>query len=114
MSDVFYTNFRKGRCIVLKAKTAIQFTLEGKNRAGGDRLCVAFNFGNNLLFTGRVGNDGDVFVFNNEYSVDVDFFTVDAEAFTLLQPVLTKGMDLAIHEGKRIIGIAKLLEFSYI
>ena len=99
---------------MLKTKTAIQFTLEGKNRAGGDRLCTAFNFGNNLLFTGRVGNDGDVFVFNNEYLVNVDFFTVDAEAFTLLQPILAEGMDLAIHEGKRIIGIAKLLEFSFI
>ena len=99
---------------MLKAKTAVQFTLEGKNRAGGDRLCAAFNFGNNLLFTGRVGHDDDVFLFNNEYSVDVDFFTIDAEAFTLLQPVLTEGMDLAIQEGKRIIGIAKLLEFSYL
>ena len=99
---------------MLKVKTTIQFTLEGKNRAGGDRLCAAFNFGNDLLFTGRVGNDGDVFLFNNEYSVDVVFFTVDAEAYTLLQPVLAEGMDLAIHEGKRIIGIAKLLEFSYI
>ena len=99
---------------MLKAKTALKFTLEGKNRAGGDRLCAAFNFGNNLLFTGMVGYDDDVFHFNNEYSVDVDFFTVDAEAYTLLQPVLAKGMDLAIHEGKRIIGIAKLLDFSFI
>ena len=83
---------------MLKAKTAIKFTLEGKNRAGGDRLCAAFNFGNNLLFTGRVGNDNDMFLFNNEYSVDVDFFTVDAEAYTLLQPVLAKGMDISTME----------------
>ena len=99
--------------MMLKVKAKIKITAENKNRAGGDRFCAAFNFGDDLLFSGRVGENGDRFLYNEEYETDVAFFTINEEAQNLVRPVLKKGMNMAIHEGKRILGIAKVLDFTW-
>ena len=97
---------------MLKTKAEIQFTLEGKNYTA-DQLRPAFRFADNLLFTGCISSNQDMYYQGNTYEVDVDFFTIDDGAYGLLEPILEKNMGLTICTGKRILGIAKLLEFSY-
>ena len=45
--------------------------------------------------------------------VDIDFFTIEDEAYNTLQPLLKSGLGLTIQEGARITGIAKLVDFTY-
>jgi hypothetical protein len=75
---------------------------------------LAFSFGEGLIFTGAIKGEDTVYRCGETYTVDVDFVTVDDdEAYSLLQPVLKKGMNLSICEGKRIVGVAQLLNYSY-
>ena len=98
---------------MLKAKAEIQFTIDGRvfNKK---YFRPTFNFGNNLLFSGNLISDEDVYLHNQPYIVDIDFFTIEDEAFNALSSVLKSGMDFAIQEGARkIVGIAKLLDYQY-
>ena len=98
---------------MLKAKAEIVFTLEGRNYSGKNVLRPAFNFGEDLLFSGQIKGDTDKYLYNQEYDVDIDFFTIEGEAYEAVQPLLKVDMDLAIQEGSRIIGLAKLVDFAY-
>ena len=99
---------------MLKAKAEIQFTLQGRNYLGGKHFRPVFNFGDGLLFSGTVVSENNEYVHNRTYSVDIEFFTVEDEAYNALQSVLRPGMGLTIQEGSRITGIATLLDFSYV
>ena len=99
---------------MLKARAEIMFTLEGRNYAVENRVFQPpFNFGKDLLFTGTIKSGHKEYLYNHEYETDIEFFTIENEAYSAVQPLLRQGMDLAIQEGKRIIGIAKLLDFVY-
>ena len=98
---------------MLKAKAEIQFTINGRKF---DRRYFrpTFNFGNNLLFSGNLISDNEVYLQNHPYIVGIEFFTIEDEAYTVISPILKEGMDFAIQEGAhKIVGIAKLLEYDY-
>jgi len=99
---------------MLKAKAEIQFTLQGREYRGGKHFRPVFKFGDGLLFSGTVVSDNNEFVHNRTYTVDIEFFTVEDEAYNALKSVLQPGMGLTIQEGSRITGIATLLDFSYV
>ena len=97
---------------MLKAKGEITFTLEGKNYTA-DQLRPAFMFAEGLLFTGGIKSNNDMYYQGQAYNVDVEFYTVEDEAYSLLQPLLKDFMDLVICSGKRVLGKAMLHDFVY-
>jgi len=99
---------------MLKARAEIQFTLQGRTYRGGKHFRPVFKFGDGLLFSGTVVSDNSEYVHNKAYTVDIEFFTVEDEAYYALQSVLQPGMGLTIQEGSRITGIATLLDYSYV
>ena len=99
---------------MLKAKAEIQFTLPDRTYHGSKHFRPVFRFGDGLLFSGTVSSDETEYTPNKKYLVDIDFFTIEDEAFSVINPILKPGMNLAIQEGShRIVGIAKLLEYKY-
>ena len=98
---------------MLKAKAEIQFTIDGR-KFNKKYFRPTFNFGNNLLFSGNLISNDDIYLQNHPYLVDIDFFTIEDEAYSAVSPILRTGMDFAIQEGAhKIVGIAKLLEYKY-
>ena len=98
---------------MLKAKAEILFTIDGR-QFDKKYFRPTFNFGNNLLFSGNLISNDDVYLQNHTYVVDIDFFTIKDEAYSAVSPVLKTGMDFAIQEGaNKIVGIAKLLDYKY-
>ena len=98
---------------MLKAKAEIQFTIN-ERKFDKKYFRPIFNFGNKLLFSGNLISDDDIYLYNQKYLVDIDFFTIEDEAFSVVNPILKPGMNLAMQEGAhRIVGIAKLLEYNY-
>jgi len=98
---------------MLKAKGEIVFTLEDKNYVA-DQLRPAFMFAEGLLFTGGIKSDNDMYYHGQKYNVDVEFYTVEKEAYSILKPLLGDFMDLPVCSGKRILGKATLRDFIYI
>ena len=99
---------------MLRAKAEIMFTLQGRNYLGGKHFRPVFKFGDGLLFSGTVISDNDEYVHDKEYTVEIEFFTVEDEAYSALKSILRPGIGLTIQEGSRITGIATLLDFSYV
>ena len=97
---------------MLTANAAIRFTLEGKNYSAKP-LRVAFNFGPGLLFTGEVISEHTVYSYNKTYGVNIDFFTVEKDAYTALQSVLKPVMGVTMQAGSRILGTAELSNFTF-
>ena len=98
---------------MLRAKGEITFTLDGKNYTA-DQLRPAFMFTEDLLFTGGIKSDADMYYQGKTYVVSIEFFTVEDEAYSALKPILKDNMDLAICSGKRVLGRARLRDFEYI
>ena len=98
---------------MLKARAEIQFTLPDRTYHGSKHFRPVFRFGDGLLFSGTVLSDIVEYTPNKTYLVDIDFFTIEDEAYNALQPLLKSGMGLTIQEGARITGIAKLVDYSY-
>ena len=97
---------------MLTADAAIRFTLENKNYSVKP-LRVAFNFGPGLLFTGEIISEHPVYACNETYGVNIDFFTVEDDAYAALQSVLKPGMGVTMQAGSRILGTAELSNFVY-
>jgi hypothetical protein len=98
---------------MLRAKAEIQFTLEGKNYVPDNQFRIAFNFGEGLIFSGTIRSNHTEYLQGEKYLTDVEFFTVEDEAYFALQPLLTKGKTLSLCAGKRILGVAVLHDYSY-
>ena len=98
---------------MLKAKAEIQFTLPERKYHSSKHFRPVFRFGDGLLFSGTVLSEETEFLPNEKYLVDIDFFTIEDEAYNALQPLLKSGLGLTIQEGARITGIAKLVDFTY-
>jgi len=97
---------------MLTAEAAIRFTLENKSYSVKP-LRVAFNFGPGLLFTGEIISEHKEYSYNETYGVNVDFFTVEDDAYAALQPVLMPVMGVTMQAGSRILGTAELSNFVY-
>ena len=98
---------------MLRAKAEIQFTLEGKNYVPDNQFRIAFNFGGGLIFSGTIRSDHTEYLQGEKYLTDVEFFTIEEEAYAALQPVLQKGKTLSLCAGRRILGIAVLQDYTY-
>ena len=97
---------------MLSAKAVIKFTLEDRDYSAKP-LRVAFNFGPGLLFTGEIISEHAVYSYNELYGVNVDFFTVEDDAYTALQSVLMPVMGVTMQAGSRILGTAELSNLVY-
>jgi len=97
---------------MLRAKGEIVFTLEGKNYTA-DQLRPAFMFAEGLLFTGGILSDAETYYQGQTYNVNIDFYTIEDEAYSLLKPLIKDYMDVAICSGKRVLGKATLHDFTY-
>jgi len=99
---------------MLNAKAEIAFTLEGRNYSGGKYpLRPTFRFGEGLLFSGNIKSGVDEYLYNKTYMVDIEFFTIDEDSYSVIKPYLSEGVDLVMQEGSQIIGLAKLSSFTY-
>ena len=98
---------------MLKAKAEIMFTLENKNYLNNTKLQPVFNFGEGLLFSGTIRSDDKEYFYKQKYEVDIDFFTIYGEAFEAVRPTLKPDMGLTMQAGKRILGMAKLIDYKY-
>ena len=81
---------------MLKGK--LKITLEGRNYIAHEHFRLAFSFGKDLIFTGSVGSEHSAYLQGETYTVDVKFFTVTPEAYSILKPILKSGLDLVICE----------------
>ena len=97
---------------MMTANATIKFTLENKSYSVKP-LRVTFNFGPGLLFTGEIISDHAVYSYNETYGVNVDFFTVEDDAYAALQAVLMPEMGIIMQAGSRILGTAELSNFEY-
>ena len=98
---------------MLKAKAEILFTLEGRSYSGKINLRPVFRFDEGLLFSGAIKSEHDEYLQGVKYGVDIDFFTIEDEAYEAVKPLLKPDMGVVIQAGRRILGIAKLLDFAY-
>ena len=99
---------------MLNAKAEIAFTLEGRSYSGGKYpLRPTFRFGEGLLFSGNIKSGIDEYLYNKTYMVDIEFFTIDEDSYSVIKPYLSEGVDLVMQEGSQIIGLAKLSSFTY-
>jgi hypothetical protein len=98
---------------MLNAKAEVQFTLPDRVYHGSKHFRPVFRFADGLLFSGTILSDTKEYAPNKTYLVDINFFTVEDEAYNALKPLLKAGMGLTIQEGSRITGIAKLVDFNY-
>ena len=78
-------------------------------------LRPAFNFGRNLLFSGSIKNTSnvEVYLYNEKYEVDVEFPTIEDEAYEFVQPLLEIGKLITIQNASLVIGEAVILSFEY-
>lgn len=103
------------------AKAEITFFDLDRNSSGYEGICAkkilrpAFNFGENLLFSGTVESDGiiETYIFEKIYVVQVQFPTIEGEAYQAIKHLIKIDMNLDIQNGSRIIGKAKLLHYIY-
>ena len=98
---------------MLKAKGEIMFTVDGKNYIS-DQLRPAFMFAEGLLFSGNIFSNDDMYYHGQAYHVDIEFFTVNDEAYSWLKPILKDDMSMPMCAGRKILGISKLRDFEYI
>jgi hypothetical protein len=96
---------------MLKGK--VKMTLQSRSYRQHEHLRLTFSFGEGNLFTGAVRSENLEYVAGVEYVVDVDFFTVNREAYALIESKLRNEMNLVICEGNRIIGEAVLLSYMF-
>ena len=98
---------------MLRARGEITFTLDGCNYTASDHLRVAFSFGNGLLFSGTIKSDSNQYAQGQTYNVNIEFFTIEDEAYALVKPYLSDVLDTVMCAGSRILGLAKLTDFVY-
>jgi hypothetical protein len=98
---------------MLKGKAEIEFTLKNKDYAGHKHFRLGFHFDDGLIFSANIKSDVELYVSNEKYTVDLEFFTIETEAYEALKPILSPNMDLTICSGRKILGTAKLKEYSY-
>ena len=100
---------------MLRVKAEIIFTIEGKNYKNGKHpLSPAFRFADGLAFSGDIKSEYPEYVYNQKYIVDIEFFTINSEAYEAIKPLIKKGMNLTISTARSILGLSKVLDFDYV
>jgi hypothetical protein len=99
---------------MLRASAEIKFTLKGKDYfVDKYPLRPVFSFGDKLLFSGDIKSACKEYLYNHSYTVDIEFFTIEDEAYAAVRPKLKDRMSLTICAGRQIIGMAKAWNFTY-
>ena len=65
---------------MLKASAEIKFTIEGRDFSG-KYFRPVFNIGDGIMISGALVSEHELYENNKAYNVDIDFFTVDGEAY---------------------------------
>ena len=99
---------------MLRAKAEIIFTLYEKNYIAREDFRVPFNFGEDLLFSGNIISNHEEYIFNKKYLVEIEFFTIEGEAYEAVKHLLQVGNTIAMQTGTRLLGKAKLLALDYV
>ena len=99
---------------MLKAKAEIVFTLSDKNYIARDNFRVPFCFGEDFLFSGNIVSNHEEYLCNEKYLVEIEFFTIEGEAYDAIKHLLLTGKTIAMQTGSRLLGKAKLLELDYV
>jgi len=99
---------------MLKAKAEIVFTLSDKNYIARKDFRVPFNFGEELLFSGNIISKHKEYINNEKYLVEIEFFTIEGEAYEAVKHLLQTGNTVVMQTGSRLLGKAKLLELDYV
>ena len=98
---------------MLRAKGEIMFTLAGSNYTASNHFRVAFSFGEGMLYSGTIKSEYDEYCQGQTYRVDIEFFTVEDEAYELIKPVLAEEVDTVMCAGSKLLGVATLTDFYY-
>ena len=93
----------------MKVKAKIEFTLPERIYKGTKHFRPVFNFGDDLLFSGTVVGNHEEYTPNQIYNVEIDFFTIEEDAYEAIKDKLIPNYGLTIQEGSKIIGFATLL-----
>ena len=73
-----------------------------------------FRLGDDLLFSGTITSDEDMYEWDVAYLVHVAFFTIDTlETYRLVEGELAQGKTYPIQLGNKPIGEAVLLEYCF-
>lgn len=95
---------------MIKLKTHIRFTAEGRNFSR-KHFRPVLNLGDGVLLSGNLISRDEVYLYNQEYDVDIDLFTVTEEIYSSTLSLLEKGKNIGIQEGsKKIVGMATVEE----
>jgi hypothetical protein len=75
----------------------------------------AFNFGNNLLFSGNIIPDKklDILVRGHIYRVIVELPTIELEAYENIKNLVCIGNSFTIQNPIKIVGHGKILDFTF-
>jgi len=98
---------------MLRANGEVTFTLEGNNYTASNHFRVAFSFGDGMLYSGTIKSNKEEYIQGQTYHVNIEFFTIEDEAYKILRPVLADEVDTVMCAGSKIIGVAKLTNFIY-
>jgi hypothetical protein len=118
---LLHNEIRGGYVFMLIAKAEIIFFKINENFSIDDGLDAsntlrpAFNFGEDLLFSGTIINDSSFqkYLYEKEYVIKIEFPTIEDEAYEAVKPLIKIGMDLNMQTGSKTIGKAKLLDYTY-
>lgn len=79
-------------------------------------LRPAFNFGQDLLFSGTIIYEGSTekYLVLKDYIVGIDFSTITNEAYTYIKSSIEIGMYLNIQLASKVIGEARMIDFVYV
>ena len=75
---------------------------------------MPFNFGEDLLFSGNIKSIHKEYLNNEKHLVDIEFFTIEGEAYEAVRHLLHTGNTIAMQTGSRLLGKAKLLDLDYV
>lgn len=106
---------------MLKAEMKIKFYSKPEDPPDRIKYCIdpnrplrpPFMLGG-MLFSGSIITKESVLKTDEEYLVQVMFFTIDTpEVFSMIEDDLTIGSLHSIHVGKKVIGEAVLINYQY-
>lgn len=106
---------------MLITRVKIMFFSPKGSSSESDGICAknilrpAFNFGEGLLFSGTIkdNSENEKYLYQSSYLVEVEFPTIEEEAYEAIQPLIKVGMSLKIQNASRVIGEGKLLDYIY-
>jgi len=103
---------------MLKTELEIVFFQPKENVCDGiqaTNLRPPFRFCDGYSFSGFIESKRHIqFIYGEHYNVNVNFPTIESEAYEVIKDILSFNMILIIHIGSEEIGKGKLLKYEYV